>query len=489
MALVAGLDLGGGAVKACVVDIASGEVLAVAEQPTETLHPAPGRAEFDPAGWWLSATHAMREAVSRAGRPGTGYSAVTVTSLRQGYVLLDAESEIGPGVVNADRRGATQLERLADVVGRDRLYEVTGHWSAPQLTLPKLLEEQRATPGRWDRVKTVLFVHDWALWRLCGERVSEPSIASAGQLLDVGQRTWATDLLAELGLDPGLLPHLVDAGTTIGRLRADDLGLPLDLPVVVGGGDTQVAATGAGGLADGVVSVVAGTTTPLQASTSQPARDPDRHPWVSAHLVPGRWAAETNAGYAGASLHWLAGITGSSVADLAEEAAGCEAGAGGVTAVVAAGTWSEAAWSSRYPNALLGFEPRHGRAHLARAFIEAHAYAIRSNLEDLERAIGRTSSRVSLLGGAARSPAFTQLVADVTGRAIGQVDSGYPAGRAFAWLASRALEGGADPPAFAGRTVEPSGGEASGGSVHEEGYLRFLAAGETVRSALAGWTS
>ncbi|CAN5436868.1 FGGY-family carbohydrate kinase [soil metagenome] len=487
MALVAGLDLGGGNVKACVVECDTGAVLALAEQATETLHPGPGRAEFDPAGWWLSATQAMRAAVARAGRPGIDYGAVTVTSLRQGYVLLGAESEIGPGVVNADRRGATQLERLAEVVGPERLYEVTGHWSAPQLTLPKLLEEQRATPGRWDRVETILFVHDWAIWRMCGERSSEPSIASAGQLLDVGQRTWATGLLADLGLDPGLLPPLVDAGTTIGRLRADDLGLPLDLPVVVGGGDTQMAAAGAGGLADGAVSVVAGTTTPVQASTSQPAWDPERHPWVSAHLVPGRWAAETNAGYPGLNLDWLAAVTGSSVADLADEAAGCEAGAGGVTAVVAAGTWSEEAWSSRSPNVLVGFEPRHGRAHLARAFIEAHAYAIRSNLEDLERAIGRTSSRVSLLGGAARSPAFTQLVADVTGRAIGQVDSAYPAGRAFAWLASLALEGGADPPVFAGRTVEPSGGEPSGSGVHEEGYLRFLAAGETVRSGLAGW--
>ena len=48
MPLVAGLDFGGGAVKACVADIDSAEVLAVAQEPTETSFPAPGRAEFDP---------------------------------------------------------------------------------------------------------------------------------------------------------------------------------------------------------------------------------------------------------------------------------------------------------------------------------------------------------------------------------------------------------------------------------------------------------
>ena len=39
MPLVAGLDFGGGAVKACVADAERGEVLAVAQEPTETRHP------------------------------------------------------------------------------------------------------------------------------------------------------------------------------------------------------------------------------------------------------------------------------------------------------------------------------------------------------------------------------------------------------------------------------------------------------------------
>ena len=55
MPLVAGLDFGGGAVKACVADVDRAEVLAVAQEPTETSFPAPGRAEFDPHAWWRAA--------------------------------------------------------------------------------------------------------------------------------------------------------------------------------------------------------------------------------------------------------------------------------------------------------------------------------------------------------------------------------------------------------------------------------------------------
>jgi len=483
MSVVAGLDFGGGAVKACVADVDTGVVLGSAEQATETSHPAPGRAEFEPTAWWAAASAAMREAVAAADRPAADYAAVTVTSLRQGYVLLDEEAEIGCGVVNSDRRGAAQLDRVRDTIGAERLYDVTGHWSAPQLTLPKLLDEQQSSPERWDRTRTVLFVHDWALWRLSGNRVSEPSMASAGQLLDVRARTWATDLLEHLGLSADVLPPLLDPASVAGELRDAGLGLPLGTPVVVGGADTQMAAAGAGGLGRGVVSVVAGTTTPLQASLDQAPADPLRHPWVSTHLLSDRWAVETNAGYTGMSFDWLAGLTGRSVAELADEAAQSEPGAAGISAVVAARSWNEEAWSNRAPSALVGFEPRHHRADVARAFLEAHAYGIRGNLEDLERATGELLGQVCLLGGAARSRIFVQLVADVTGRPISQIDSAYPAGRAFAWLAARAEGTDASPPTFSGETVEPQLSER-----YEEGYMRYSEAGDVVQRELTGWT-
>jgi sugar (pentulose or hexulose) kinase len=482
MSLVAGLDFGGGAVKACVADVDTGEVLSVAQRATETSHPAPGRAEFEPNAWWAAASAAMREAVAVADRPATDYAAVSATSLRQGYVLLDEAAEIGSGVVNSDRRGAGHLQRVRDTIGVDRLYDVTGHWSAPQLTLPKLLDEQQSTPERWGRTRTVLFVHDWALWRLSGVRVGEPSMASAGQMLDVRSRSWATELLDELGLASEVLPPLADPASVVGELRDAGLGLPLGISVVVGGADTQMAAAGAGGLGRGVVSVVAGTTTPLQASTAQAPADPLRHPWVSTHLLPDRWAVETNAGYTGMSFDWLAGLTDRSVAELADEAAQSEPGAAGISAVVAARSGSEDAWSTRAPTALVGFEPRHRRADVARAFLEAHAYGIRGNLEDLERAIGEPLGQVRLLGGAARSRAFVQLVADVAARPISQVDSAYPAGRAFAWLAARAAGMDLTPPAFSGETVEPHVSDR-----YEEGYMRYIEAGDAVQQELSGW--
>jgi sugar (pentulose or hexulose) kinase len=281
-----------------------------------------------------------------------------------------------------------------------------------------------------------------------------------------------------------MLPPLLDAGSTIGELRDGSLGLPLGLPVVVGGGDTQMASLGVGGLAPGIVTVVAGTTTPLQATASSVPDDPERHPWVSAHLLPGRWAVEVNAGYAGMSFDWLARLTGHDVADLADEARTSAPGADGIAAVVAAREWSEAAWSHGVPAAVVGIDPRHSRADVARAFMEAHAYAIRGNLDDLDRILGTPATAICLTGGAARSDSFCQLVADVTGRPIHQADETYPTGRGFAWLAGRATMTREAPPGMAGRTIEPREHAA-----YVEGYDRFVAAGDAIGRDLRGWAT
>jgi len=158
--LVAGLDAGGSLLKAWVAEV-GGRVLAQVSVPTPTLRPAPDRAEFDPATWEAAARDALAQVVTQV--PGT-YVGVTACSLRQGFVLLDASGRpLGNGVLNSDRTGAAYQQVLA---GR---HDLTGHWPAPELTLPKLLAVQAGEPDRWASTRKVLFVHDWLLWR-AGDR-------------------------------------------------------------------------------------------------------------------------------------------------------------------------------------------------------------------------------------------------------------------------------------------------------------------------------
>ncbi len=484
--LAAGLDLGGSAVKAWVAEI-GGPVVAEATEAVTPQRPHPHTAELDPQRWWRTCRRALREAVARAGRPPGDFAGITASSLRQGFVLTDGVTELGPAILNSDRRGASQLDRLRREVGVEALYATTGHWPAPELTLPKLLHLAEAEPQRWAATRRVLFIHDWALWRLSGVESTEVSLASAGQLADVARRCWATDLLDGVGLGLGLglarLAPLVEAGTVVGRLVDDDLGLPVGLPVVAGGGDTQMAAMGSGGLADGFITVVAGSSTPVQAATAVAPRDPLRHPWVSTHLAPGRWAVETNAAYPGTMLTWLAAVQGCGVDELWARAGAGRPGANGVTAVVAAPVWSEEAWVNRAPHAVLGIGPSTSDADLARAFVEAHAYAVRANVADLERVLGRPATTLVVTGGGARRGGLARLVADVLGRDVTLPATTQPAAMAGATLVAQA--GGIEPPAgdsdgMASADVIPAGDQRP----YDEPYRHYLAAHDVLRTHL-----
>lgn len=461
MPVVAGLDVGGSAVKGWVAE-PDGALLVEVVVPTAVLRPAADRAEFSPTAWATAAREALGGAVARAGRAGADYLGVTVCSLRQGFVLLDGSGEpLGNGVLNSDRRGGPHAAVL------DGRYALTGHWPAAELTLPKLLAVRQEEPERWAATARVLFVHDWLLWLLCGQQVTEASYACAGAMADVAARGWATDLLDACGIGTTRLAPVVEAGSPVGELLTG-WGLPAGLPVVAGCGDTQLAAMGAGGLGDGVVTVVAGSSTPVQAAVAAPVLDPLCRPWVSTHADPGRWAVEGNAGYPGTFSGWWAGL------------AGGEPGpdAGGLLAVTATPYWSRETWTARPPATLLGLRPDTTGAQVARALLEAHAFAVRGNVADLERALGRPASAVVVTGGAAADGALPGLLAQVLGRPVhGTAGGGAPV--AGAVLVARAAGAHAHVPGLPAQVL-PAGD----GAPLQEPYERWCAAHAGLRTAL-----
>ena len=460
MSLVAGLDVGGSSVKAWVRDVDRGTTWQ-AQVPTTTSRPAPHRAEFDPQAWEGACRGALAEAVRRAGQPGQDYLGLTVSSLRQGFVLLDrAGAPLGPGVLNSDRRGGPYAGVL------EGTHALTGHWPAPELTLPKLLAVRAEEPERWRATARVLFVHDWLLQRLCGVHATEISYACAGGMADVAARGWAGALLEDCGIGTSRLAPVVEAGTLVGELH-DGWALPATLPVVAGCGDTQLAAMGVGGLADGVVTVVAGSSTPVLASTGAPVRDPLSRPWVSTHAAKGRWAAEGNAGYPGTFSGWWSAV--------ADDPA---PGPGGVLAVTAAPYWSQETWAVKPPASLLGLRPDTTAGDVRAALLQAHAFAVRGNVEDLERALGRRSHALVVTGGAAADGALPALVAEVLGRPVHVAPDGgaAPAGAA---LVARAVGAHAHVPGLP-REVLPAGDPGP----WDETYARWCVATAALRQAL-----
>ncbi|MFF5297682.1 rhamnulokinase [Paractinoplanes globisporus] len=152
------------------------------------------------------------------------------------YGLLDASGALlGNPVHYRDGRTDGAPARVAEIVGDDRLYEVTGLQKLPFNTLYQLVAAL-GTP-QYEVAQQLLLIPDLLAYWLTGELGAEYTNASTTELVDVRTREWSLPLIANVGLRPSLFPPIRQPGSTI--------GLYGETPVVaVGSHDTASAVVG-----------------------------------------------------------------------------------------------------------------------------------------------------------------------------------------------------------------------------------------------------
>ncbi|MFC4140169.1 MULTISPECIES: rhamnulokinase family protein [unclassified Microbacterium] len=141
-----------------------------------------------------------------------------------------------------DARTARGVAKVHAVVPFEDLYARNGLQFLPFNTLYQFAANER-TP----EADTALLIPDLLAFLLTGARVAERTNASTTGLLSVRTGEWDRDLAEQIGVDPGILPPLVDAGTVTGHLVPSVAArVGADLPVVaVGSHDTASAVVAA----------------------------------------------------------------------------------------------------------------------------------------------------------------------------------------------------------------------------------------------------
>ena len=420
-----GIDLGGGGGRCLVVDAETGAAAVSTRAWTHTRVPEywPWAFDLDVNFVWRAVGELSREALQRAGIGPEEVATIGVASMRHAMVVVDGVGASLFATPTMDARAGIVALQLGTERGEE-IYQRTGRWPNPILGAVRLLWLAEHQPDVLARAHTMLGLSDWLGYKLTGVLAVERTLAVETMVLDLHHRAWADDLIALLGLPRQLFPGLVDAGTRIGDLSdraAAHLGLTPGTLVIAAGTDTQCALLGTGVVAPGQFGVVAGTTASVMAISDQPMIDPHRRLWTGMHVVPGLYVLESNAGAMGRTLDWLARAWYSdapdAVAALCADAAGSPPGARGVLSTAGAHVFD--ATSLSLPTDTLTFAATSstgdsaGRAAMARAVLEGMAYAIRANVEQIERISGQRPESLRLAGGMARSAVWSQMVSDV----------------------------------------------------------------------------
>ncbi|MEX2263845.1 MAG: xylulokinase [Bryobacteraceae bacterium] len=418
-----GIDVGTGGTRALILDEA-GTLAGTFTAPHQEMRmERPLWAEQSPEDWWSAAQIAIRGALSHAALQGSQIRAIGLSGQMHGLVVLDAENcVLRPSLIWCDQRSQAQVDFINGKVGRERVLAWTANPVLTGFTLPKLLWVRDREPRIFERVRHMLLPKDYVRFQLTGEYATDVSDASGTALFDVVNRRWSFDMADALGIDRSMLPAVYESSAVSGcvsRAAAAATGLAEGTPVVGGAGDQAASAVGNGIVASGVVSCTLGTSGVVFAHMDEVAYDPGGRVHTFCHAVKDKWHVMGVTQGAGLSLQWFRNrlAPGADYDRLTEEAETAPLGAQGLF-------WLPYLMGERTPHldaaargGWIGLTARHVRADLIRAILEGVCYSQKDCLEIIEGLNVRVDS-VRASGGAARSPFWLRLLADVLGKPV-----------------------------------------------------------------------
>lgn len=422
--IVIGVDIGTTSTKSVAFDVA-GRARA-SHQVGYALHePAAGYAEQNPDEIVAAVVETIRQTAADCDSPVYGLS---FSSAMHGLLGLGGDgSPLTPLVTWADQRASEQAERLRAAAGGLALHRRTGTPLHPMAPLPKLVWFRENEPELFARVQHWVGIKEYVIAHLCGELVTDHSLASGTGLLDIHRLAWDGEALELAGITATQLAALVPTTHVMSGLTtqaADETGLARDTRIVVGAGDGPLANLGLGAVHPGVAACSIGTSGALRVMVDKPGVDPLGGVFCYA-LTEHRWAVGGAINNGGIVLEWAGGTLAPDLAgpdELLAAAAEAPAGSGGLLMLPYLLSERAPHWSTLPRGAYIGLTREHRRPHLIRAALEGVCQQLALVLESM-RSAGNEVREIRATGGFSRSPLWRQMLADTLGMAIG-----FPAG-------------------------------------------------------------
>ena len=447
-----GLDAGSTMSKVVLFDRVGNE-LGAARRRNPILFPAPGHTERDPQAMWRDVADAVRELLAEQQVDAAEIAAVSVSGYGAGLYLVDRHGQaVRPGVMSTDGRAAGVLAHWE----RDGLSHRNGMrtqqrlWTGQPAGLLRWLSQHE--PAVVDATHAVLFCKDYLRAQLCGDISTDTTDAGLAGLLDVTRTAYPDEFYSELGLAGwrDKLPRIGASTDIVGKVSAKaalSTNLRAGTPVVRGMVDVCAAAVASGVTRPDQLSVIAGTFSINSTLHTSPRLE--TLPLLQiAYPVGGYYLATEGSPSSASNFEWYcksilgpdsvaaAASRGQSIYDACGERVGqvlqrpndilflpflfggpCGAPAG-----------------------FLGLRAEHDGADVVRAIFEGIVFAHKLDIDLLLSGSDRAEVRsIRLAGGAARSPVWSQMFADVLGLPVEVTQGGEVGARGTAMCAAVAM--------------------------------------------------
>jgi glycerol kinase len=415
----------------CLVFDGEGRIAGRAYSEFEQHFPRPGWVEHDADEIWDVTRRVAVQAIADAGIEGADLDGIGISNQRETVVAWHPATgePLHRALVWQDRRTAGRCDELRAAGHEPLVRERTGLVLDPYFSATKIEWLLRNVEGAERAVFGT--IDSWLLFKLTGRHATDHTNASRTMLFDIRKLVWDEELCALLGVDPARLPEPLPSAHVYGT--TSEFGG--EVPVAGIAGDQQAALFGQACHRAGTAKNTYGTGSFVLLNTGAVAPEPVEGLLTTVACTldnGGRWASNVHVSdvsgpsagvsYAleasifvtGAAVQWLR--DGLGVIERAEESEALAAsldGNDGVYFVPALTGLGSPHWDPYARGTIVGLTRGSGRAHLARAALEAIAYQTVDAVRAQEAASGERLAVLKADGGAVANRWLMQFQADV----------------------------------------------------------------------------
>ena len=285
-----GYDIGSSSVKACLVDVSTGQTCASAFYPKQEMAikaVRSGWAEQEPASWWENLKAATADVLKTSDASKKSICAIGISYQMHGLVCVDKNMQVlRPSIIWCDSRAVPYGEKAFQAIGEQEC--LARHLNSPgNFTAAKLAWVKENEPEIFARIHKIMLPGDYIAARLTGNVCTTASGLSEGIFWDFAQGKLSDIVLDYFGFDKSFIPDIVPTFSqqgTVTEAVASELGLVAGIPVCYRAGDQPNNALSLNVLQPGEIAATAGTSGVVYGVNEQIAYDPASRVNTFAHV-------------------------------------------------------------------------------------------------------------------------------------------------------------------------------------------------------------
>lgn len=400
-----------------------------------SLFPQPGWIEQSYDDIIPPLVDSCRVAINKSGIDRTKIKGVAFSSQAPLLTMLDEDGFLMRDFVSwQDLRGAPYIPKLREAYGAEKFYQETGDPLNTNSAAPKWAWLRDNEPENFERARWLLSEQEYLL-KIWGAEDYWTDLSSASRegMLDVDTLEWSKGVHDLVGLPIEKRAKISTVpGQIVGEVTGDialRAGLPDGVPLAIGGHDQNCSTFGGGAVKGGDTVMVMGTFGSCYVVMDESKRDPAQKLIVKPNHGMHNWTIEAFSNTSASALRWYRDTFGDLETSagrivgidpyefMTRQASQSPIGANGVTFLPYLAGAAGARQNADARGNLFGFSLSTNKSDVVRAVLEGICFEMKDVI-NAQKAAGIDIDTIRLVGGAAKSPFWSQMLADALGHPI-----------------------------------------------------------------------